>query len=46
MIAGGCMNSAYNAGNIFAKDNYCEAYKMVFEHLGNLLWKKGNVKYY
>ncbi|MEM2173961.1 MAG: SPASM domain-containing protein, partial [Candidatus Pacearchaeota archaeon] len=41
---GGCMNNAYNAGNIFAKDNYCEAYKMVFDHLSLVLQKFPQLK--
>jgi uncharacterized protein len=30
---GGCMNNAYNAGNIMEKDNYCNAYKKIFNHI-------------
>ena len=27
------MNNAYNAGDVMSKDNYCEAYKKIFDHI-------------
>lgn len=29
----GCMNNSYNSGDIFNKDPFCSAYKMVFDHI-------------
>jgi len=41
---GGCMNNAYNAGNIFGKDDYCSAYKKIFEYLSSTLKKFPQLK--
>lgn len=41
---GGCMNNAYNAGNILDKDDYCKAYKMVFDYLSSILQKFPQLK--
>ena len=35
----GCMNNAYNNGDIMDKDIYCESYKKVYQHINSHLSK-------
>lgn len=34
---GGCMNNAYNSGDVLGRDHYCSGYRRLFAHIANFI---------